>query len=74
MTSQGFTNIADMSEDGKEEYIMQDTIHLGWRGWLKLDTYVEDFLGQQGTKVSYKINDDFYSKDWGQKDPRDIEE
>ena len=34
LESQGFTNIADFSKDGDKPYFMQDTIHMGWNGWL----------------------------------------
>ena len=37
LTSQGFNNIADLSHDGAKNYFMQDTIHLGWNGWVTAD-------------------------------------
>lgn len=64
LQSQGFDNIADLSQDGGEKYFMQDTIHLGWRGWLKLDQFVEPFLTQKQTQPTYHLNNMFYSKKW----------
>ena len=64
LESQGFHNIADLSKDGAEKYFMQDTIHLGWRGWLKMDQYVAPFLMNKQKQPTYQINDKFYSKKW----------
>lgn len=64
LKQQGFTNIVDMSKDGSEHYFMQDTIHLGWRGWLKLDKYVDPFLTKKQKTPKFKINNYFYSKNW----------
>ncbi|MDR0886922.1 MAG: D-alanyl-lipoteichoic acid biosynthesis protein DltD [Clostridiales Family XIII bacterium] len=44
LNDQGFTNIVDLSNCGKEPYFMEDTIHLGWLGWLAMDKAVEPFL------------------------------
>ena len=41
LESQGFTNIADFSKDGDKPYFMQDTIHMGWNGWLAFDKAVD---------------------------------
>ena len=64
LQSQGFNNIADLSQDGGEDYFMQDTIHIGWRGWLALDQYLNPFLSSGTTKIDYTINNRFLSKDW----------
>lgn len=64
LQSQGFNNIADLSQDGGEDYFMQDTIHVGWRGWLALDQYLNPFLSSGTTKTDYTINNRFLSKDW----------
>ena len=37
-------NIADLSTKGNQPYFMEDTIHLGWRGWLAADEYIQPFL------------------------------
>ncbi|WP_265456735.1 D-alanyl-lipoteichoic acid biosynthesis protein DltD [Enterococcus sp. HY326] len=70
LTSQGFTNIADLSGDGNEDYFMEDTIHLGWRGWLAADQAIEPFLDKNSTsKLNYQINNDFLSTDWQNQNP-----
>ena len=60
LESQGFTNIADFSKDGDQAYFMQDTIHMGWKGWVAFDTFVSN----PTPAPSYNLNDRFYSKDW----------
>ena len=44
LESQGFTHIADFSKDGDKPYFMQDTIHMGWNGWLAFDKAVDPFV------------------------------
>lgn len=64
LESQGFTNIADFSKDGDQAYFMQDTIHMGWKGWLAFDKAVDPFVSNPTPAPSYHLNDRFYSKDW----------
>ena len=64
LESQGFTNIADFSKDGDQPYFMQDTIHMGWKGWVAFDKAVNPFVSNPTPAPSYKLNDRFYSKDW----------
>ncbi|MGT2750174.1 D-alanyl-lipoteichoic acid biosynthesis protein DltD [Streptococcus orisasini] len=64
LQSQGFTNIADFSKDGSKTYFMQDTIHMGWNGWLELDKAVTSFLGQEQKAPTYTLNKRFLKKDW----------
>ncbi|MBY5033835.1 D-alanyl-lipoteichoic acid biosynthesis protein DltD [Streptococcus gallolyticus] len=64
LQSQGFTHIADLSQDGDKPYFMQDTIHLGWNGWLELDKYIEPFLTQKQAAPTYQLNDAFLEKSW----------
>lgn len=68
LQSQGFTNIADFSKDGNKSYFMQDTIHMGWNGWLALDKAVNPFLSKQKTLPNYTINDQFLTKAWAKYD------
>ncbi|MBU3851328.1 MAG: D-alanyl-lipoteichoic acid biosynthesis protein DltD [Candidatus Paralactobacillus gallistercoris] len=70
LRSQGFNNIADLSQDGNQPYFMEDTIHLGWAGWLKVDQYVRPFLKDlHAGKTNYHINNYFYTKAWQQRNP-----
>lgn len=64
LESQGFTNIADFSKDGNQAYFMQDTIHMGWKGWVAFDKAVDPFVSNPTPAPSYHLNDRFYSKDW----------
>lgn len=64
LQSQGFTNIADFSKEGATPYFMEDTIHIGWTGWLAMDKQVEPFLTQKLASPDYQINDKFLTTDW----------
>ncbi|EGE53550.1 D-alanyl-lipoteichoic acid biosynthesis protein DltD [Streptococcus parauberis] len=64
LQAQGFNNITDLSQDGGKPYFMNDTIHLGWNGWLAFDKQVQPFLATQTTKVKYDIDSYFYTKEW----------
>lgn len=73
LKSQGFDQIVDMTNDGNQNYFMQDTIHLGWRGWLAMDQQVAPFLKTtRATKTNYHINDHFYTKQWQQQDAKTV--
>ncbi|MCK8628072.1 D-alanyl-lipoteichoic acid biosynthesis protein DltD [Fructobacillus cardui] len=73
LQSQGFNNIADLSHRGGEDFFMQDTIHIGWRGWLALDQYLNPFLSGKYQDNDYKINNNFLSKEWQNFKPQDQE-
>ena len=60
LTSQGFENIADLSKDGGKKYFMEDTIHLGWNGWVAVDKYVKKFAALPNKRY-------YYSKSWQNK-------
>lgn len=72
LRTQGFNHIEDLIDQGNQPYFMQDTIHLGWRGWLAVDDAVRPFLENQQPTPKYKINKSFYTKTWQKKEPRDI--
>ena len=64
LTSQGFNQIADYTDKHSEPYFMEDTIHIGWRGWLNLDQDLEKFLKNK-EKPTYHINsEEFLSTEW----------
>ncbi|MGT2945022.1 D-alanyl-lipoteichoic acid biosynthesis protein DltD [Streptococcus canis] len=67
LKSQGFHHIADFSKDGGESYFMQDTIHIGWNGWLAFDKEVQPFLETKQPAPSYRITPYFYGKEWANK-------
>ncbi|MCO0831995.1 D-alanyl-lipoteichoic acid biosynthesis protein DltD [Fructobacillus sp. W13] len=64
LRSQGFNNIADLSRRGGEDFFMQDTIHIGWRGWLALDQFLNPFLSGDYQAPNYQMNNRFLSTDW----------
>ncbi|KRL87612.1 D-alanyl-lipoteichoic acid biosynthesis protein DltD [Lacticaseibacillus pantheris] len=66
LSSQGFNHVLDLSRDGDEQYFMQDTIHLGWRGWLAVDGAVKPFLEQKQVEPQYNIQNRFLTKTWQQ--------
>ncbi|WP_291292223.1 D-alanyl-lipoteichoic acid biosynthesis protein DltD [Enterococcus sp.] len=70
LKSQGFTNIADLSAKGDQPYFMEDTIHLGWCGWLAADKFIQPFLDPaRKEKPLYDINNYFLSEKWQQETP-----
>lgn len=66
LNSQGFNHVLDMTKDSDQNYVMEDTIHLGWLGWLKMDHAVKPFLTKKQAKPHYHLNTYFYSKKWQQ--------
>lgn len=72
LRSQGFDQIVDMTYVGDEPYFMQDTIHLGWRGWLQLDSSVAPYLSKKVKTPEYKINKSFYTTKWQKTDPSKV--
>lgn len=74
LTSQGFTNIADYTNQQNTPYFMQDTIHLGWKGWLAADQKVAPFLKDRKSQAeNYQINNQYFlSKEWQEMNPGEI--
>lgn len=64
LQEQGFTNILDLSHDGNKPSFMEDTIHIGWAGWVKVDQVVNQFVSNKQSQPHYQINDKFLSKLW----------
>lgn len=73
LKSQGFKHIVDLTADSQRSYFMEDTIHLGWHGWLAVDQATRPFLEQQQIKPEkIKLNHYFYTKKWQQLDPNQV--
>ncbi|MGO2742789.1 MAG: D-alanyl-lipoteichoic acid biosynthesis protein DltD [Pseudolactococcus laudensis] len=68
LSSQGFNQVTDLSKQGNEPYFMQDTIHLGWNGWLAFDKAVNPFLTNKQPTPKYHLNDYFFSREWAEQD------
>ncbi|MFT8393474.1 MAG: D-alanyl-lipoteichoic acid biosynthesis protein DltD [Liquorilactobacillus ghanensis] len=66
---QGFNNIADYSHQGSTPYFMEDTIHIGWAGWVKFDKRVADFVAQKSEKTVYHLQKKFLQQNWQQLEP-----
>lgn len=64
LANQGFTHVLDLSNDGAKPYFMQDTIHLGWAGWVAVDKAVDPFLTKSQPAPHYTISDTYLSKNW----------
>ncbi|MGT2728844.1 D-alanyl-lipoteichoic acid biosynthesis protein DltD [Streptococcus phocae subsp. salmonis] len=64
LNSQGFKKIADFSRAGGKIYFMQDTIHMGWNGWLAFDKAVLPFIEEEQAQPNYRLNPYFLSEDW----------
>lgn len=74
LQQQGFTQVVDFTQDAPIPYFMADTIHLGWRGWLEADRYIEPFLTNEQPTPTYQLSNDFYSADWQKLKPNRIPE
>lgn len=70
LNSQGFNHVLDMTSDSRDDYMMEDTIHLGWLGWLKMDEAVKPFLTQPQAQPHYHLKSYFYTKNWQQALPQ----
>ncbi|EMF0052390.1 D-alanyl-lipoteichoic acid biosynthesis protein DltD [Enterococcus hirae] len=74
LQSQGFDRIADFTKMADQPYFMEDTIHLGWKGWLAADQRIRPFLENQQQPSHYQLDPSFYSKDWQKHSPNDLKE
>ncbi|MBA1434509.1 D-alanyl-lipoteichoic acid biosynthesis protein DltD [Bombilactobacillus bombi] len=72
LQSQGFNNIVDLHRDGRIPFFMQDTIHIGWRGWLRVDRHIHHFVQQPLKQPNYQMNDYFYTKKWQKRNPQTL--
>lgn len=66
LKSQGFNHVVNLIDD-HEPYSMTDTIHVGWRGWLRLDKEIRPFLESPYQTPHYQLNDYYFSKNWQDK-------
>lgn len=67
LQSQGFNNIVDLTHEKNPNYIAEDTIHMGWRGWLLLDKRLEPYFKNKKAdpnNTKYEMNDYFLTKKW----------
>lgn len=64
LQSQGFNHIIDYSHAGNKKGFMNDTIHIGWAGWVDFDHRISPFLDNPQPSPHYHMNSAFLSKDW----------
>lgn len=64
LQQQGFNNIVDFSHDGDKPAFMNDTIHIGYAGWVAFDKQVSSFIDHKQPTPHYHINKAFLSKKW----------
>lgn len=64
LRSQGFNNIVDYSHKGNEDGFMQDTIHIGWAGWVDFDRHVSSFIQDKQPTPHYHMNSAYLSPEW----------
>lgn len=69
LKEQGFTNVLDLSRDGGKTSFMEDTIHIGWAGWVKFDQVSNRFISNKQPTPKYKLNDQFLSQKWANLNP-----
>lgn len=62
--SQGFTNVADFTFDRSKAFFMQDTIHIGWVGWVDFDKELQKFLANEKRPTVELQSEKYLSKDW----------
>ncbi|WP_071131854.1 D-alanyl-lipoteichoic acid biosynthesis protein DltD [Enterococcus timonensis] len=64
LNAQGFNKILDLNQFANTDYFMEDTIHLGWRGWLQVDSAVQQFMNDKNPVLNYQLDDYFYQESW----------
>lgn len=66
LSSQGFNHVLDMSRDGDQPHFMEDTIHLGWRGWVTFDKTVRPFIENKQQTPQYHVKNKYFTRTWQQ--------
>lgn len=67
LNSQGFHNVVDLTTVKNSNYIAEDTIHMGWRGWLMLDKKLQPYYEDKHADpkaTQYKMDNYFLTDDW----------
>lgn len=64
LKQQGFNNVLDLSHDGDQPYFMEDTIHIGYAGWVKFDQATSQFIESKQSTPHYHLNQAFLTKKW----------
>lgn len=67
LNSQGFNDVVDLTTVKNSNYIAEDTIHMGWRGWLMLDKKLQPYYKDKRAdpaQTQYKMDNYFLTEDW----------
>lgn len=64
LQAQGFNHIIDYSHAGSKPGFMNDTIHIGWAGWVDFDHRIAPFLDNPQPAPDYHMNEAFLSTEW----------
>ncbi|MGO3733324.1 MAG: D-alanyl-lipoteichoic acid biosynthesis protein DltD [Vagococcus sp.] len=67
LKSQGFNHVVDFTDKRSEPYFMEDTIHLGWRGWVELDKELQAFLADKEQPTYHMNSNTYLNRNWTQK-------
>ncbi|MDR1568712.1 MAG: D-alanyl-lipoteichoic acid biosynthesis protein DltD [Streptococcaceae bacterium] len=69
LQTQGFNQIADFTDKRDEPYFMEDTIHIGYRGWVAFDQALQAFMAKKH-QTNYQIdNASYLSDEWDNQIP-----
>lgn len=69
LREQGFNNVLDLSHDGGKTSFMEDTIHIGWAGWVKFDRASNSFITSKQPAPHYRLSDQFLTQRWANLNP-----
>ncbi|AKP67160.1 D-alanyl-lipoteichoic acid biosynthesis protein DltD [Companilactobacillus ginsenosidimutans] len=67
LRTQGFDNVVDLTNVKNPNYIAEDTIHMGWRGWLMLDKKLAPYYKDKKAnpeQTQYKMDHYFLTDTW----------
>lgn len=69
LQEQGFNNVLDLSHDGGKTSFMEDTIHIGWAGWVKFDRATNNFIEKSQPVPHYHLSNQFLGSRWRNLNP-----
>lgn len=69
LREQGFNHVLDLSHDGGKTSFMEDTIHIGWAGWVKFDQTSSHFIEKSQPAPHYRLSDQFLTTKWQKLNP-----
>lgn len=70
LNKQGFNDVVDLTTVKNSNYIAEDTIHMGWRGWLMLDKKLIPYYRDKHADpkaTQYHMDNYFLTNSWANK-------